>query len=66
MMDPRDMMEGTGADIDEGAGDTADDSQEAWSEGAQQLPGLPPMIGQDGNPLIVPIVRAKDAGRYSR
>lgn len=52
------QVEGLGeAEID--AGDTLEDNAEATGDGAQQLPGLPPMIGQDGQPLIIPIRRAK-------
>lgn len=52
-------VDGIGGETEELAGDTREDAQDAVG---QQLPGLPPMTGQDGKPLIVPIQR-DDAGR---
>jgi hypothetical protein len=43
----------------EQAGDTGPDAAEALPQG-EQLPSLPPMVGQDGKPLIVPVDRARD------
>ena len=48
--------DGLGGEQNDNAGDTAEDAQEVSEY--TQLPGLPPMIGQDGKPLIVPIKRA--------
>lgn len=56
-MDTEIVIDGGGGESNDNAGDTAEDAQEATPQG-QQLPGLPPMIGQDGKPLIVPIQRA--------
>lgn len=51
------VIDGGGGEQNDNTGDTAEDAAE--SQG-QQLPGLPPMVGQDGKPLIVPIKRAGD------
>ena len=58
-MDTEVTIDGIGGESNDNAGDTAEDAAEALPQG-QQLPGLPPMTGQDGKPLIVPVSRARD------
>lgn len=63
--DGDDAPDGLGGDQDSGAGDTAETDGDI-DGGGQQLASLPPMIGQDGLPLIVPIIRNRDQGKVSQ